>query len=655
MNHSRSISDREPVFLTTWITPMFRLVAGFLVLHVSAAALRAEEPRDRFGVLLPKNAVVRLECARLREPASARLQTAGRPNIVAFSPDGKMLVSSCDSHPVRFWHPRTGEELPAPATPIACDYELLFSADSATLFTVSRDDARAVDPVTGRVRFALEGAQRRNWSLRLSPDGKSLAALNGGTLTLWEASTGKIRRTHSLKTREPSQLAFSSDGKDIIVSSRDGALHFVDPLTGEERRRLDLPNVSLSTLAVHPDGKTLAVYARGLELWDVTRGTVRLRLGGYPQVMAYSPDGKLLAVSGSRTRAEGLSLLDANTGREHSHVGNTWGGPNSIVFSPDGSRLAWADINQPAIGMARVVEGKLDEIKPEKLLPLQAAFSADGKELITFGDRTVRFWGATKGNELRRWRESRFALTVLAPAPDGVTFALAGEWPTVHLIDAKSGEELRVLSPTERRTRSLSWSRDGKQLATGHETVIRLWDPAVGKELRRLHGHTATVNGLGFTADGNWLVSVGEDRSVRVWEVATGVERVRSLVQDSPLSALALSPDGRCCVTGDWQGQIVLWSLFDEAGTPRLKELLRVNAHEDHVSALLWLPGGKSVASASWDRSVRLWDVATGKESLVFSGHGDEICSLALSPNGKWLASGSRDHTVLIWKLPAER
>jgi WD40 repeat protein len=632
---------------------------SFVCLSASLLAvgkLDADDLRDRFGVPMPKSAAARLECARLREPESARLQTAGRPNHVAFSPDGKMLASSCDNHPVRFWHPLTGEELPSPDTPIACDYELLFSADSKALFTVSRDGARAVDPLSGQVRFALEGAQKRIWSLRLSPDGKMLAALDQDrTLTLWDPQTGKILRTHPLNNGEPSELAFTRDGKDIIVSGRDGTLCFLDPLSGKERRRLESPDIWFSTLVVHPDGKTLATYARGLELWDLTRGTVRLRLEGWPRVMAYSPDGKLLALTGTKTRGTGLSLLDADSGRLLSHVGNTWGGPNSIVFSPDGSRLAWANINQPAIGMARVVEGKLDEIKPEKLLPLQTAFSPDGKELVTSGDRTLRFWDVAKGNELRRWREYPFALTVLVPAPDGRTFALGGDGPTIHLVDSKSGEERRVLMPTERRTRSLAWSRDGKRLATGHDSVIRLWDPTVGKEERRLAGHTAAVRGLGFTTDGTWLVSVGEDRSIRVWDITTGAERVRSPVQDSGLSALALSPDGRSCAVGDWQGHIVLWSLLDEAGTPRLKELSRITAHEDNVSALLWLPGGKTVASASWDRTVRLWDVATGKERLALQGHGDEVCSLALSPNGERLASGSRDHSVLIWQLPSER
>ena len=60
-------------------------------------------------------------------------------------------------------------------------------------------------------------------------------------------------------------------------------------------------------------------------------------------------------------------------------------------------------------------------------------------------------------------------------------------------------------------------------------------------------------------------------------------------------------------------------------------------------------PDGKRLASASWDKTVKVWDAATGQESLTLKGHTDGVMSVAFSPDGKRLASASEDQTVKVW------
>jgi WD40 repeat protein len=75
--------------------------------------------------------------------------------------------------------------------------------------------------------------------------------------------------------------------------------------------------------------------------------------------------------------------------------------------------------------------------------------------------------------------------------------------------------------------------------------------------------------------------------------------------------------------------------------------------NENHVNSVAFSPDGKTLASGSLDQTVRLWEVATGKEILKFEGHQDPVCSVAFSPDGRHLASGHNNGTIFIWDVAA--
>ena len=95
-----------------------------------------------------------------------------------------------------------------------------------------------------------------------------------------------------------------------------------------------------------------------------------------------------------------------------------------------------------------------------------------------------------------------------------------------------------------------------------------------------------------------------------------------------------------------------LWDVIDKADRPSLEKKCLLQGHGDNVSAATFSPSGSLLATARWEGTVHLWDVAAGRERRVLQGHKDELCSLAFSPDGTRLASGSRDHTILIWDVP---
>jgi len=107
---------------------------------------------------------------------------------------------------------------------------------------------------------------------------------------------------------------------------------------------------------------------------------------------------------------------------------------------------------------------------------------------------------------------------------------------------------------------------------------------------------------------------------------------------------VAYSPDGKYILSGSKDKTLKLW---DAASG---KEIRTFTGHSDQISSVAFSPDSKYALSGSWDDTLKLWDVATGKELRTFQGHADFVESVAFSPDGKYVVSGSGDDTVKLWR-----
>jgi DNA-binding beta-propeller fold protein YncE len=129
----------------------------------------------------------------------------------------------------------------------------------------------------------------------------------------------------------------------------------------------------------------------------------------------------------------------------------------------------------------------------------------------------------------------------------------------------------------------------------------------------------------------------------RQWNVSSVVRRFTG--HEGAVSSVAVTPDGKYIVSGSWDNTVRVWELATG------KEVRRFTGHESSVWSVAVTPDGKYVVSGSRDKTVRLWDLATGKEVRRLTGHDHVVWSVAVTPDGKYAVSGSRDKTVRLWDL----
>jgi WD40 repeat protein/serine/threonine protein kinase len=577
------------------------------------------------------------------------------PFSVAFSPDGKRLVSSGHGG-LKVWDAQSGQEL-------------RFFKDVTSNAVFSPDGKRLASPgkvwdaQTGQELLTLEGG---GINVAYSPAGKRLASTGDGALKVWDAQTGK--ELLSLKVRSgfscpDSRLTFSPDSKRLAYAlgtwddtkkvEVEDEVKVCDAQTGQELLAFKF---DVSSLAFSPDGKRLAGAAdKTVKVWDAQTGEELLTLKGASS-LAFSPDGKCLA--GGQGNGW-VNVWDARTGQELFSLKGHTINVNSVAYSPDGKRLASAGWE----GTVKVWDAQ-PEPKPLTLRGAavssvaSVAFSPDGKRLASGGSGrpgsgpgALKVWDIQTGRDLLTLQGHASNVTTVAFSPDGKRLASGSDDKTLRVWDAQTGQELLTLKGHTGEIKSVTYSPDGRRLASGsYDNSVKVWDAHAGQELLKLKGFNIEVNSVTYSPDGKRLASGGgqvipghpSPVTLRVCDAQTGRELL-GLEAPFWVTSVAFSPDGsRLASAGGFMdpGPVRVWDMHNG------KQLLTCRGHSSEVKSVAFSPDGKRLASASEDNTVKVWDVQTGNELLTFKG---SVRSVAFSPNGYWLAGGADDGTVTIW------
>jgi RNA polymerase sigma factor (sigma-70 family) len=436
--------------------------------------------------------------------------------------------------------------------------------------------------------------------------------------------------------RPVSAMRFSPDGQTLLTVSQDFLLRLWETKTGRLLHEV-LPGFrSVSSpvgIAFSPDGKQIALSgsrrndgdAPGYEpvrlVVDATSGKEVRRLplahGEVDLALAFTPDGKSLM----SLRYNGVFRVDEiDSGVEilHREFSRDAG---TLTTSPDGKVVAiWTGANSRKLYLWDWQGGvEPRELKVPRRELNALAFSPDGKALLACGDRQlfVYEWDVTTG-DLRNQIEFRDDITPagLAISPDGQTIAVTDMGNQrgknfsggVLVLERGTGKLVRELPTPGAQATHVVFSPDGRWLAVVGGVGVHVWDWRTGEEVAACSaGHQGGIVEIA-TAPGGLIATASDDHTVRIWDAATGIER-RQLPHRNWVRAVAVSPDGRSLVSSSLDDLVRLWDLKEG------KEVYKLPGHGA-------LGGRRTVGFTSdsrrflsWgdDLYLRIWDVKTGK------------------------------------------
>jgi WD40 repeat protein len=238
----------------------------------------------------------------------------------------------------------------------------------------------------------------------------------------------------------------------------------------------------------------------------------------------------------------------------------------------------------------------------------------------------------------------RSELLSVSWSPDGRRLATGSYDGTARVWDAAGGQEVLALRGHSGLVYSVSWSPDGRRLATGGEDgSAKVWDAAGGPERLTLRGHAGLVYEVSWSPDGTRLATGSSDAMARLWNAADGHEVLILKGHTSPVRCVAWSPDGTRLATGSSDGTAKVW---DVAGG---REWLTLKGHNGPIGSVSWSPDGTRLATRSADGTAKVWDAADGRQRLTLEGHTGLVGSVCWSPDGTRLATGSWDGLAKLW------
>lgn len=447
-------------------------------------------------------------------------------------------------------------------------------------------------------------------------------------------------------------------------------------LCGRAEATIDA-NALVEAVAVSPDSDRWAAGSQDgkVLVWQrdlPQRPPLVIPFGDHVQALAWSPDGKTLAVGGINSTGKVLRLFDAHSGEARGDLLGHTDGVLSIRFNAAGTQLLTSGYDNTARIWDLATLKELRALRGHSWWVWSARWSPDERSVVTAGhDGKCIVWDLASVNNDKPETLALFTghtgpVYAASWSPDGQRIASAGYDQRVLVWDrgqakpfpfdkltANAAVPAPVYMPLighHGPVRSVKFFPDntGRVMSTSQDNTVRIWDTASGKTIQTLRGHSGRVSSAAFVDGGERILSASHDRLLKLWNLA-GYEEVRVLRgkllaghADAVLGA-NFSRDSKQIVTASRDRSAKIWNPVDGELVETLAE-----GHDFLATTIALFPDHKRFATAALDNTTRVWDIATGVEQFRLNDTG-RVAVVAISRSGEWIVTGSTESKAQVW------
>lgn len=298
-------------------------------------------------------------------------------------------------------------------------------------------------------------------------------------------------------------------------------------------------------------------------------------------------------------------------------------------------------------------------------------FTPDNKQLVIGGHHELTVWNIEDGKLLKRIYTRAERAYAMAFLPDG-KLVVAGGRPGqegdlraydinaagknengVAILDGVNDPKvmLKQLLDSDDSVLCLSISVDGKMIAAGGcDRVVRVWDLAAGltdaKLAHSIENHADWVLGIAIAPNNKFLLTCSRDKTAKVWDLSTKESVMTFPDHQNAVFGVAVNKDSKIGFSAGLDKQVRMWNAVGDG-----KQIKALGSHTDEIFKLIAHPSLPLFVTTSADKTVKVWDAATGVSGKTLSGLTDHIFAGAISPDGTLVAAGAYDGEVRVWKV----